>query len=152
MRESRYGPTLGKPEGQGTDVTLLEAANLSLTKCSTHLSVLSISSDEVGFTGVKQMLDVLPSVFAISGVSNVTAKISLLRTVDELVGTTAGKPVGDAVGLMQVTLPPSLQSVTKSFFLDDVIRKPTSIGYGGRRMRVRTGATRLRAAMTVSYS
>jgi hypothetical protein len=47
------------------------------------------------------MLDGSPSVLTISGVSNMTAKIVLPRAVDELVGTTAGKPVGDDVGLTQ---------------------------------------------------
>jgi hypothetical protein len=72
------------------------------------------------------MLDGSPSVFAIGGVSNFTAKIVLLRAVDELVVTTADKPVGDAVELAQVTLPWSLESATMSFGLDGVIRKPAS--------------------------
>ena len=70
------------------------------------------------------MFDDSPSVFAIGGVSNLTAKIILPRAVDELVGTTAGKSVGDAVGLMKVTLPPFLQSATKSFGLNGVIGEP----------------------------
>lgn len=70
------------------------------------------------------MLDDSPSVFAIGGISNLTAEIILPRAADELVGTTAGKPIGDAVGLTQVTLPPFLQSATKSFGLDGVVREP----------------------------
>ena len=73
------------------------------------------------------MFDDSPSVFAIGGVSNLTAEIILPRAVDELVGTTAGESVGDAVRLTKVTLPPFLQSATKSFGLNGVIRDQLSM-------------------------